>query len=75
MNLVELVSPANLAVLIKTGIIIIVIFYVLFALIIVRQVSLMTKVVEVPIAFSLRAIVWIHFLLSLLLLIVAFTIL
>lgn len=75
MNLINFFTSINVAEVIKAGIILIIIFYVAFAGIILRQISLMTKVVEVPIAFILKIVVFIHFFLSLLLLIAAFTIL
>ena len=60
---------------IKVGVIVLVFLYVLFALILIRQITLMVKVVEVPIASLLKVVVFVHFFLSLLLLALTFIIL
>ncbi len=75
MNIIDFVSMISIAAVVKSAVILILIIYILFAFIMVRQISLMARVVEVPIAFLLRLVVFIHFILSLLILVLAFTIL
>lgn len=72
---IDLSRFLHLSTIVKGGVITLVIMYTFFALILVRQIQLMTKVVEVPIASILKAIVYLHFALTLLLLVLTFTIL
>lgn len=71
----DITKIINIALILKSGVIILLVLYLFYGLVLIRQIQLMTKVVEVPITPILKIIVLVHFFLSLLLLLLAFTIL